>query len=544
MIKYGDDIVVFSFGIAFLVRLCYTVSENSKSEVMKVNKEFGNTNWQSFIPMPVCEACPEYEAFYIKAFLLAREHVKYVDGMPQNPYMDEGFCDTQIWIWDTAFMSLFTKFAREVFPGVESFQNFYEVLFRKKSLPAVIPKEDEPDFTGAIPGIPFNIQVHIADNPPLFAFAEYENALFSGDKERLRKILYEENYLVGYYNMLESLSEYKKLTNVNAETRWISEPIGYRWEGGRSGMDNTPRGRIGKNAEKDRPAGADVLWIDAICEQALAAKKISELFRIIEDFENEKLWLDKYREKRELVNSLYWDSEDGFYYDIDVNDRHFYKVRTIASYWALTAEIATEEQAEKMLSCLFDENDFGGEMPLVSLSRSDADFSENGRYWRGSVWLPTAYAALKGIANYGYYKEAHILAKKLLSHMYKTYEEYEPHTIWECYSPSECKPATEVNGKTVVRPDFCGWSALGPISIFIEYVLGFHKINAFENSVEWEKPCDMSGKIGIRNLRFGNVVTDIIADGSRCTVTSNREYTLKVNGKAFEINMGENHILL
>jgi hypothetical protein len=101
-----------------------------------------------------------------------------------------------------------------------------------------------------------------------------------------------------------------------------------------------------------------------------------------------------------------------------------------------------------------------------------------------------------------------------------------------------------VNGKTVVRPDFCGWSALGPISIFIEYVLGFHKINAFENSVEWEKPCDISGKIGIRNLRFGNVVTDIIADGSRCTVTSNREYTLKVNGKAYEINIGENHICL
>lgn len=36
--------------------------------------------------------------FHKIAWELAREHVKEIDGMPQNPYMDEGFCDTQIWI--------------------------------------------------------------------------------------------------------------------------------------------------------------------------------------------------------------------------------------------------------------------------------------------------------------------------------------------------------------------------------------------------------------------------------------------------------------
>ena len=66
-----------------------------------------------------------------------------------------------------------------------------------------------------------------------------------------------------------------------------------------------------------------------------------------------------------------------------------------------------------MISYLFDETDLGGEIPFISLSRKDADFKKEGKYWRGSIWLPTAYATLRGLANYGYFKEAHYLAKKL-----------------------------------------------------------------------------------------------------------------------------------
>ena len=62
---------------------------------------------------------------YNKAWELAFMHIKDVPGMPQNPYMDEAFCDTQVWIWDTCFMTLFCKYANRVFPGVESLKNFY-----------------------------------------------------------------------------------------------------------------------------------------------------------------------------------------------------------------------------------------------------------------------------------------------------------------------------------------------------------------------------------------------------------------------------------
>ena len=129
--------------------------------------------WKNAVPKPVCEDMPEYYELYEKAWEIAHQHIRKIKGMPQSPYMDEAFCDTQIWIWDTCFMSLFCKYAQGEFPGVESLRNFYDVLYGDKCLPTVIPSEKEPKWTGATPGVPSPIKIHIADNPPLFAFAEY-----------------------------------------------------------------------------------------------------------------------------------------------------------------------------------------------------------------------------------------------------------------------------------------------------------------------------------------------------------------------------------
>ena len=500
--------------------------------------------WQEYIPAPVFQKVPEYNKLYYKAWELARKHLKHIVGMPQDPYMDEAFCDTQVWIWDTCFMSLFCKYAQNVFPGKETFKNFYEVLYDGKILPAVIPDDNEPEWTGAIAGKPKNIDVHIADNPPLFAWAEYENALLHGNEDYVRTLLYDKKYLQKHYEWLENLIATQSIPGVKCTTHWIKTEYGYKWEGGCSGMDNTPRGRKGEQAEQERPNNPDMLWVDAICQQALSAKCISELFDIIGDKKNSAIWWDKYLDKKEMVNSYYWDKKDGFYYDIDCKTHNFYKIPTIASYWALTAEIADEKQAEEMVKFVLDPDYFDGGLPLVSLARKDADFSERGKYWRGSMWLPTAYATLKGLVKYGYYKEAHDAAIKILDWMSVTYNEYTPHTIWECYSPTEHKPATQVDDKTIVRPDFCGWSALGPISIYIEFVLGFYEINAFTETVKWAKSNGVNGEIGIKNLKFGNVVTDIIADGDRCIVVSNAPYLLKINEKSYEIASGNNELIL
>lgn len=503
--------------------------------------KFGAENWREYIPIPVFEEHSEYNEFYQKAWEMAYDHIKFVPGMPQNPYMDEAFCDTQVWIWDTCFMSMFCKYARQVFPGVESLNNFYEVLHGKKHLGTVIPTENEPDFTEAVPGEPYEIRVHIADNPPLFSWVEYENALMSGDREHLKELLYDKCFLQKHYEWFESLKESATPRGVHAPTCLIAEELGYKWEGGRSGMDNTPRGRVGEYAVVQRPNNSNMLWLDAICQQALSAKIIAKMYALFGDEDNEKRWQEKFREKKQIVNDFYWDREDGFYYDIDCDSHDFYKIKTMASFWTLTAGIASLEQAKLLAEHLENPNTFGGIVPFPSLSRDDNDFSPQGLYWRGGVWLPTAYAALCGLKEYGLFKQAHAASCKLLEHMYKTYTEFAPHTIWETYSPTECKPASNETGTgALARLNFCGWSALGPISVYIEFVLGFHSINAFTKTVEWELPENRNGKLGIKNLSFGAVVTDIIAENGTCKVTANEAYTLVICGKAYEICAGEN----
>jgi len=268
------------------------------------------------------------------------------------------------------------------------------------------------------------------------------------------------------------------------------------------------------------------------------------LFEIIGDSENAELWKEKFETKKRIVNDYYWDRKDCFYYDIDCNSHDFYKVKTVASFWALTAGIAGKEQAGHLVEYILDPNTFGGEVPLVSLARNDNDYSPNGNYWHGSLWLPNAYSTLKGLSQYGFFEEAHTAGYKIFKHMLKTYENFEPHTIWECYSPEKCEPAVYETGKSYVRPDFCGWSALGPISIYIECVLGFHKIDAFTKTVEWEKPSSFKGKIGINNLKFGNILTDIEAVEDKCRVVSNDEYTLKINRKSYHIYSGVNEFVI
>ena len=191
-----------------------------------MSEKFGCIDWKAYIPTPVYEEHPEYHEFYMKAWELVYEHIKNTPGMPQTPYMDEAFCATQVWIWDSCFMSLFCKYARDVFPGVETLNNFYEVLYGGKELPEIIPPENEPNWTGATPGVPYNIRVHLADNPPLFAWAEYENALMKGDIEYIKELLYMKQYLQKHYEWMENLHENQTLDGVLITTRLLAEKDG------------------------------------------------------------------------------------------------------------------------------------------------------------------------------------------------------------------------------------------------------------------------------------------------------------------------------
>ena len=417
-----------------------------------------------------------------------------------------------IWIWDTCFMVHFWKFApRTVFPGIESFANLYEVM---------------DDYKPSAP------KIHLADNPPLFAWIEYEYLSYTGNTDRLRTLLLQKRYLQKHYDFFETAVWYR-LPFANCPIALKRVEKGYLWSGGNSGMDNTPRGRDDYSS---------ILWVDAISQQALSALYISRLARIAGARTTAATYKRKYDELKALINRYYWDASDQVYYDIhrDHPKRHS-KVQTIASFWPMLAEVPEKEQVQSMLRHIESPREYGGEMPFPSVSRYDPDFDPQGHYVRGSIWLPTAYMTVRGLVKYGYLELARRLSYNLVKHMYETYKTIRPHTIWECYSPSEHKPGTNTFGK-FSRPEFCGWSALGPITMFIENILGFHTVDALKRTVAWD--LHNQARHGIRRFRFGDVETDIIGEGRSVEVASNAPYTLIINGTPHAIVCGTNRIQL
>ena len=532
--KYGN--VIIKKGI--VQHVCRHPAQSVKRR--KVSDASG-CFWQEELPRPIFDEDPSLVEFYNKAWKLAHNRIDEVPGLPAPRYMDEAHRSDRVWIWDTCFMAHFCKYCPKVFPGIESLENFYCVMLADKAVP--LPKVRGNVWCDDDAGKMLDFRIHHPDNPPLFAWTEYVYALQTGDRARLEKIYRDRRWLQRWFELFESFDPAAPQPHgAVCKVALKKEKNGYRWRGCPCGMDNTPRGREGTDdhgREHDCPNNPDLLWVDAIAQQGLSALYLSRIAALLGDAAGEKTWKGRYEELKAKVNELYWDDSDGFYYDILHSTGAKVKVPTAASFWPLLAEMAPKDRERRMLSKLTDDSKFGGPMPVPSVSRDDPDFHADGTYWRGSVWMPTAYMAVKAADICGDYATARQTARKIVNMMNRTYTEFEPHTIWECYSPTEPKPATNKR-KEYVRHDFCGWSALGPISLFIEDVIGIKEANAFTNTLVCDFEKDPKGRVGVENYRFGRVVCSVVVTKDEIKVCSNLQFSLKADGRVYSIQAGNN----
>jgi len=500
-------------------------------------------DWRSALPRPVFDERPELADLYDRAWEIAHERIDRQEGLPASRYMDEAHRRDRIWIWDTCFMVHFCKYLPKEFPGIESLDNFYELILsgEERPIPQVVVKNQEGE------SVTVDFLVHHADNPPLFAWTEYLYALQTGDKARLEKVFVEERWLQKWYERFDAFDpQGPVLRGVAAKVTAKKHSDGYFWSGCSSGMDNTPRGRTG---EKDRgsvgkcPDNPDLLWIDALAQQGLSALYMERIARLLGRAEEARTWKSRYEAIRDKVNCLYWDAKDGFYYDIKASDHSFVKVATIASYWPLLAQMPTSDRSASLLEKLRDPKWFGGDIPLPSLARFDADHIPEGGYWRGALWLPTAYMTVKAVDDAGDFALARDLARRIVFDMYETWKSFEPHTIWECYSPTESKPSNYAKRAGYVRKDFCGWSALGPISLFIEDVIGVKSADAFSKTLVCDFPQKIRGRLGVENYRFGGIRLSVIATTEEIRVETDAPFTLRADGRNYAVNAGRNRWL-
>jgi hypothetical protein len=429
----------------------------------------------SELPRPFIGGREDIVELYYSAWDLAARHISSTPGLAAPDYMDEGFEPDKIWQWDSCFMSMFCRYAHELFPGIESLDNFYSLQrgdgYIGMSYNIVTGGESYPLPHGRV-------------NPPLFSWAEFEHYKITGDKDRLARVL-------------PKLLKYDAWLEANRR-----RGDGSYWfeDGGSSGMDNAPR------TCRRNKKGNDVSWIDLAAQQALSALCLSKAARALGDGPAAEFYSAAHSERSAFINRTLWCEKDGFYYDrltdgleSESYPGYFSACKTIASFWPLIAEAAPPERAVRLAAHLVNEREFGRPNPVPSLSYDNPNYKDSGGYWHGSVWAPTNYMTVRGLLKYGMSKLAAEITLSYLGMMDRARKNLSPGTLWECYSAETDAPASTETGERC-RKDFVGWTGLGPIAMLIECVLGIDADYPAGTIACRPYP---TAACGIESLRFG-----------------------------------------
>ncbi|MGP2436116.1 amylo-alpha-1,6-glucosidase [Streptomyces sp. JW3] len=98
------------------------------------------------------------------------------------------------------------------------------------------------------------------------------------------------------------------------------------------------------------------------------------------------------------ADRLLWDAGRGGYRNLTSAGSHDPSVSPTMLY-ALLAGLPDAGRAASMAAALLRPEVLGGDRPLPSVARDDPGFAAT--YWRGRIWAPMAYLAVRGLRRYG-----------------------------------------------------------------------------------------------------------------------------------------------
>lgn len=421
------------------------------------------------LPIPTWDGHDDYIRCYWRAWELAFGNLG--SPIPGTGFVSN-FIDTAfngcVFMWDTSFILMFGKYADRIF----NFQGTLDNLYSHQHKDGYICREIE-EATGRDHFTRFD---PASTGPDIMAWCEWEYYLNFGNKDRLAKVF---PPLMAYH-------------------RWMSEfrtwPDGTYWSSGWGcGMDNLPRVQPGYSVMYSH---GHMIWVDA-CMQELNNCNI--LIKMAEILDRNEFIPELVAERDNLeavINQKLWDEETGFYYDL-WKTGEWNKVRHAGAFWALLAECASPERAEKLIAHLEDENAFKTPNRVPCLSVDHPWYGKSGGYWCGGVWAPTNYMILKGLDKYGKYGLSHEIA---MDYLYTVVEVFkETNTVFENYAPEFVNDGKPSKGEIAMK-DFVGWTGLAPISILFEYIFGI-KPDAGKKKITWD--VTLLEKHGVEQYPFG-----------------------------------------
>jgi hypothetical protein len=432
------------------------------------------------LPSALAYLKPVYDEAWTMLLRLTRT-ADPASGLPAD-YISTGtnFAESQF-VWDTCFTAMSAAYGHRALPATGSMDVLYSrqfdggYLHRQHDVRDGSPMLFEPDFS---------------PNPPLLTIAEWQVARVTGDVLRLKRL-------------------YPALV---AQHRWLQAnrrlPDGTYWTTGlASGLDNSPSSGDAYpdlTAQMADDAGALALIAEAIgrAEEAVA-------------------WRAERAEIAAALNARCW-NEEGEFYATGLEGGGHNPEKIVTAFWPLFAGVAPADRAELMARHAEDPASFGRHHPLPSLAADSPVYDSGGSYWLGSVWPPTNYVAITGLARAGHRDLARRLALRHLEVVAEVFRD--TGRLWENYGADASRPGSWSG------PDY-SWSALGPISLLLEVVLGLEP-NALDRRLEWRPPLGETS--GVKNYPLGPASVSLFARAYRgrlmIDVSTDAPFTLVAYG--------------
>ncbi len=209
--------------------------------------------------------------------------------------------------------------------------------------------------------------------------------------------------------------------------------------GGNGVLECVRDGLVAVWDEVGDPSNFDAVDLNImLVKEAKSLEKMARELGLNNDAESFK---NNYEKRTALINKYMWDSKTKFYYNINKKDRSFtfkekndLKRKEIIAFLALWAGVADKEQAKELVRHLTNPKEFWRNYGVPSLSADDSYYNPIG-YWNGPVWTQWQYLIFRGLADYGYKKEAKELVEKVLANI--DYQLSTNHWFWEFYSADD-----------------------------------------------------------------------------------------------------------
>ena len=233
------------------------------------------------------------------------------------------------------------------------------------------------------------------------------------------------------------------------------------------------------------PREGAVYTVDYNSAIAVFALYMSYIGDILNDKELAFRYKRIYFSVKTRINSMMWDGDDKFYYDLDA-DKNRIKNKHIGAFWTLLAEIPNDEYALFLIDSLKNDKEFGTENPFPTVPVSSKYFSESGDGYKGGVVPFLTYIIIKGLMNYG----AFIFARECaIRHMYFILDTLHPDAekqddVWEIYKPVSEGPAVVIDGTIENRRRYLPMVGLVTITLVIENIIGLD-ISLPRKTVNW-----------------------------------------------------------